>query len=637
MLNIDDYQEIFQNTPDGMSVSRLDDGMIIEVNDTFRKMFAYDHEEVIGKTSYELKLWHNYDDRKALVKQLSDSAEVDNFETVLNRSDGSQLHIMLSARMVTLKQGSCLLASYKNVTSKTEMVLALQASEKKFKAVFDTSPDSIIISDEHGIIHDVNTVFERASGYSREETIGRSTLEIGLWEDPKRRDEFLSRLQQDGQVQNFEIEARTSQGDVGVFLVSAMPAVIDGERRILSIVRDVTELKKTEKMLRQEELRYRALSHEQQLILEAIPDAVVLWSNDRNVLWTNRNAESYLKVKQEKAIGKNCKALCQIGHEHEKCPLYQCLKREEAFETMEKLSDGETWDIKAFPLFAEDGHVNKVLTLSRNITESMRLREEVSRSSRLTALGELAAGVAHEINNPTGLILMNSSLARDVAEDLKLFFNENLSPPETLRLGGLAYQKAIDELPGALTEAIESGQRIKQIVEDLKDFSKPVPHDTFEPVDLNDVVEKSLRLTRIAISKATDNFAVDYDKTLPKVMGNARQLEQVMVNLISNACQALQDKSESLVVAVFGEPEEKMVCVKVWDEGRGIEEKNLSHVVDPFFTTRRESGGTGLGLSVSSRIIEEHQGHLYFESTPKFGTTVTIKLPAFADDRGRGI
>jgi polar amino acid transport system substrate-binding protein len=217
--------------------------------------------------------------------------------------------------------------------------------------------------------------------------------------------------------------------------------------------------------------------------------------------------------------------------------------------------------------------------------------------------------------------------------DLKPLLEEYVQDPGSVRLGGLDYQRAIEELPGILAETIESGHRIKQIVEDLKDFSRPAPQDTFEPVDLNEVVCNTLRIMRLAIDKATDSFAVEYEDGLPKVLGNVRQLEQVLVNLLSNSCHALQDRSESLVVAVYYDADKQKVYLKVWDEGRGIEEKIITQISDPFFTTKRESGGTGLGLSISSRIIEEHAGHIHFESTPGYGTTVTVHLPAISAER----
>ena len=623
------YQTIFQVAPDGMSISRLEDGLFIDVNHSFIEMFGYKHEEVVGKSSYDLNFWHNFLDRAQIIETLAKREAIDNFETCIITREGRRVNVMLSARVIELGSVQCLLLTYKNVTSHTQTVDALRESEKKFKDIFDTIPDSIIVSDSNGLIYDVNSIFETLSGYNRKEIIGKlSTVDIGLWVDTGQRDEFLTKMYQDGKVQNFEMTARARDGQLKIFLVSAKQIVIKGESRILSLARDITLLKSAEQNLREEESRYRELSLERQTILEAIPDALIIWSDKREVLWANRNAEKYLRINPDKVIGKTCKELCRAGHEEEKCPIHQGLLHAEQVETIEKLSNGETWVVKAFPIMSEDGQVTKVMTLSFNITERLRLREEASRSARLAALGELAAGVAHEINNPTGLILMNTSLVKDVVTDLKLLLKEKVTDPGTVHLGGLAYQRALDELPEILVETIESGHRIKQIVEDLKDFSRPAPLDTFEPINLNDVVRKTLRIMRLAIDKATDSFAVEYEDGLPKVLGNARQLEQVLVNLLSNACQALQERSESLVVAVNYDAEKQKVCLKVWDEGRGIEAKILTQITDPFFTTKRESGGTGLGLSISTRIIEEHKGHIHFESTPGYGTTVTVHLPA---------
>lgn len=623
------YQTIFQVAPDGMSISRLQDGLFIDANQSFSEMFGYKIEDLVGKTSYELNFWHTFSERTQIIEKLAKRESIDNFETSIISSEGRRIDVMLSARVVTLDSEQCLLLTYKNVTLHTQTTEALRESEKKFKDIFDTSPDGIIVSDSNGLVYDVNKAFETLSGYDRKEIIGKlSTVDIGLWEDPGRREEFLKKMRQNGKVQNFEMNALARDGQLKKFLLSAKQVVIKGQPRILSIARDITSIKAAEQNLRKEERRSRELFLEQQTILEAIPDALIIWSDKRKVLWANRNAEKYLRTNPEKVIGKTCRALCRVDHEEETCPVHQGLLRAEQVETIEKTSEGETWVVKAYPIMAEGGQVAKVMTLSFNITERLRLREEANRSARLAALGELAAGVAHEINNPTGLVLMNASLVKDVMLDLKPLLDQHVQNPGAVRLGGLAYHKAIEVLPEVLAEIIESGQRIKQIVEDLKDFSRPAPQDTFEPVDLNEVVRNTLRIMRVAISRATDTLVVEYQDDLPKVAGNVRQLEQVLVNLLSNACQALQERSESLVVAVYADVCRQQVCLKVWDEGCGIETQTLNQITDPFFTTKRESGGTGLGLSISTRIIEEHKGHIHFESIPGYGTTVTVHLPA---------
>ena len=350
------YQTIFQIAPDGMSISRLEDGLFIDVNHSFSGMFGYKHEEVVGKTSYVLNFWNNLLDRTQIIEKLAKTETIDNFETVIISREGRRVNVMLSARVLELASERCLLLTYKNVTSHTQTVDALRESEKKFKDIFDTIPDSIIVSDSNGLIYDVNSIFETLSGYDRKEIIGKlSTVDIGLWVDTEQRDEFLTKMYQDGKVQNFEMTARARDGQLKIFLVSAKQIIIEGESRILSIARDITFIKAAVQNLREEEHRYRELSRERQTILEAIPDALIIWSDKREVIWANRNAEKYLQTSHDKVVGKTCRELCRVDHEPEKCPIHQGLSRAEQVETIEKLSNGETWVVKAFPIMSEDG------------------------------------------------------------------------------------------------------------------------------------------------------------------------------------------------------------------------------------------------------------------------------------------
>ncbi len=129
------------------------------------------------------------------------------------------------------------------------------------------------------------------------------------------------------------------------------------------------------------------------------------------------------------------------------------------------------------------------------------------------------------------------------------------------------------------------------------------------------------------IKKSTRGFAVVYDKSIPKLKGNHQKLEQVVINLIQNSCQALSNRNESIRIRAVYEERESLVCIVVEDEARGIPEEHLKRLTDPFFTTKRDQGGTGLGLSVSSGIAEEHGGTLRFVSEPGKGTTAIVQLP----------
>jgi polar amino acid transport system substrate-binding protein len=178
-----------------------------------------------------------------------------------------------------------------------------------------------------------------------------------------------------------------------------------------------------------------------------------------------------------------------------------------------------------------------------------------------------------------------------------------------------------------LVEMEESAGRIKRIVDDLKDFARLDGADLREPVDLNEAVRASVRLVGNAIKNATDHFTLDLAADLPPFVGSLQRIEQVVVNLIMNACQALPDKSKGITVTTGYDSFHGTCTVQVHDQGRGIPPEILPRIIDPFFTTKRESGGTGLGLSICMRIVKSYGGTLEFHSAPGAGTTVTLSLP----------
>jgi PAS domain S-box-containing protein len=262
-----------------------------------------------------------------------------------------------------------------------------------------------------------------------------------------------------------------------------------------------------------------------------------------------------------------------------------------------------------------------------DITEKEELRRTLEQSSRLAAIGELAAGVAHEINNPNGMILRNLDFVADVLADaLPLLDTDS----EDLQLGGLDYPLVCAQVPQLVADMRQGAGHIRDIVRDLKDFSRvegPVHH---EPFELNEAVAAAARLLDGPLRKATDAFELHLAENLPQACGNLRQIEQVVLNLMTNAMQALPDRSRALRVTTCFDSVSQQLVVNVKDQGKGIAPEHLDQLTNPFFTTRRETGGTGLGLSVSSRIVKQHHGRLSFESTLGQGTTARLTLPVAA-------
>ena len=268
----------------------------------------------------------------------------------------------------------------------------------------------------------------------------------------------------------------------------------------------------------------------------------------------------------------------------------------------------------------------------RHAEEELRLnQEQLLQADKMAALGVLVSGVAHEINNPTGLILLEvPTLKRfhaDATKVLESYYREN----GDFSCGGLPYSRMREEIPRSLDKLQDSGKRIKRIVDDLKDFARQGDSACSEIVDLNAVAQAAVRLVEPTIRKATNRFSAEYGTSLPSFRGNVQRIEQVLVNLILNACQALPDSDRAIELTTWHDPERGLVLFRLRDEGSGISPENLARLTDPFFTTKRDMGGTGLGLSVSAGIVKEHGGTLEFASPPGSGTVVTLALPVYID------
>ena len=281
--------------------------------------------------------------------------------------------------------------------------------------------------------------------------------------------------------------------------------------------------------------------------------------------------------------------------------------------------------------------------LAREVAEKQRALEELRRhqdqlvqADKMASLGILVAGVAHEINNPNGLILLNLPLFEETFRRslpiLEEYFREN----GDFSLGRHSYSRLRVELPLMLTETQDAAKRIKLIVTELKDFARRDNAELTEIIDFNVVAQAAVRLVDNAIVKSSHRLSASYGELLPQIRGNSQRVEQVIVNLLLNASQALEGKGKEIAIATSFEPKRGMVLLSVQDQGRGIAAEDLPRLTDPFFTTKREEGGTGLGLSVSAGIVKEHGGSLSFGSSPGQGTTVTLALPAAGEEHREG-
>jgi two-component system, NtrC family, sensor kinase len=272
---------------------------------------------------------------------------------------------------------------------------------------------------------------------------------------------------------------------------------------------------------------------------------------------------------------------------------------------------------------------NRMLTQQVNRrTEELKLQQQqLVQADKMTSLGILVAGVAHEINNPISLLLLNLPVIKETYQDIEEILEEHYQVHGEFYVGGLEYSRMREELPLMLDDMQAGTSRVRRIVDDLRDFSRHEPGRQDDAVDLNNVVSTAVRLVDNIIKKHSDCVEIDYASDLPTFKGNAQRIEQVIINLIVNACQALANKNKGISIKTSYNQKDELLQFIIIDSGCGIELDNLSRLSDPFFTTRREQGGTGLGLSVSARIVEEHKGRLTYQSSLGIGTQATLSLP----------
>lgn len=260
--------------------------------------------------------------------------------------------------------------------------------------------------------------------------------------------------------------------------------------------------------------------------------------------------------------------------------------------------------------------------------EQSRLREkQLLQADKMSSLGILVAGVAHELNNPATSLMLNAPNLKKAWQSFTPVLDEHYQGQENPIVCSMPYRELARRIELMLTAIEDGAARIKRIISELKDFSRPAGTEMDGGIDVNRVVKKSLDLTGTILDKATSRLWVDCEDGLPEIRGNVQKLQQVIVNLLVNACQALENREQYIHVSTSQTRDSRFVCIEVADSGPGISPENLKKMKDPFFTTRRDDGGTGLGLSISEKIVSDHGGILEFTSEPGNGLTATILLP----------
>ncbi len=399
----------------------------------------------------------------------------------------------------------------------------------------------------------------------------------------------------------------------------------------LALKAENEETVKARAALRESEFRFRQL-------FEQSEDAIVLISpQDNAIIDVNPTAERVFKKQRAELLAGGLPVLCdQEGCNNLVSAIDQIIQ-DNSSGTIAKfkcsLAPGEVHYLSFHGKQISLQGAEVIYTTFRDITMRIHLEEQaleiqsrMIQANRMTSLGTMVSSVAHEINNPNNFLMMNAGIIKRAWDDIAPVIEEHFQSSGDFPVAQSMWSEARSFLPEAI-EGIQQGAiRISDIVGNLKAFGRDDRFIRESVADVNAVVQLSVAILNPLISSSTYRFTLELAEGLPLVSGSARQLEQVVINLIQNALLALPDPEHGVSVSTGLDPESGQVLIRVSDEGGGIPPEIAARIMEPFFTTRLERGGTGLGLAISSTIVKEHGGIIEFSSEPGVGTTFTVRL-----------
>ena len=481
-------------------------------------------------------------------------------------------------------------------------VSALRRNETRFTELFETLQEGIYITTPEGRILDANPALVRMLGYgSKEDLLKRQVSEILV--DPLERKALKRQVERQPMVQGREVTLLRKDGSSIVCMNSAA-AVRDTSGKVIryqGAVMDITERREMEHRLHQQQEFARRL-------VDNFPDLILVLDADSHYTFISPRCKEMLGYSLEESP-----YLEFGGRTHpEDLPaavaIYKdILAGKQTFASMElrvrhKQGDWRRILFNFSPLSDESGNIEGVVLSGRDVTDIKRLEEQLIQAEKRAAMGQMLAGVAHELNNPLTAVLGVTELLRERA------------PADE------SFKRQLD-----LTH--RQARRAARIVQNLLEFSRPASAQK-KLLDVNNLVERTLQLHEHSLRR--NNIEVDFrpDTSLAGVMGDANQLIQVFLNLVSNAEQAIREVRESGHLQIRPGRVGNRLSIRFQDDGVGIRAESLPRLFDPFYTTKRPGGGTGLGLSICMSIIREHGGIIDVEALPTGGSAFTVFLPA---------
>jgi two-component system NtrC family sensor kinase len=493
----------------------------------------------------------------------------------------------------------------RDITERKQAEQALRDSEEKTRKMFESVSDGISVIDLSGVITEVNRRMEEMHGFgSKDELLGKSAFDIVA---PRDRDKIARNMRQAlkrGTIRDQEYTLLRADGtefpaELSTSVLKDASGKVTGH---ITVSRDITGRKQAEQALQAEKNKLQSL-------INALEDDLSIQDKDYNIIYQNEQSR---RSSGGDCTGEKCYQAYEGKDEvDEDCPVKKAFKDGKSHTSERKWvkPSGEVifWEATANPIRDAGGNIVSCLEVARNITERKQaeerekeLQRELLLSSRLASIGELAAGVAHQINNPlTGVLGFSQRLLRKSTD-----------------------QETNQDLKRIHTEA----ERAAKVVQNLLTFARRrQPQKQYS--DINEILESALELRAYELTTSNIEVITDLAPKLPEVMLDFYQIQEVFLNIILNAEQAMTEANGGGKLTIKTEERRGYIRTTFTDNGPGIPAEHLEKIFDPFFTTKGEKGGTGLGLSVCHGIISEHGGRIYARSKPGEGATFFVELP----------
>jgi PAS domain S-box-containing protein len=463
-------------------------------------------------------------------------------------------------------------------------------AEKLFMTLFDSSPVGVFTIIQ-GKFKLVNSQFEKINGYSKDELEGMDAINLVVPQDRKLvHDNAVKMLK--GQINSpYEFRITTKSGDTKWVMETVVSINIQGQRATLGNQMDITEKKEAMAILNQQkELIER--------IIESTPNAVLVVDRNGNIVLNNRTFCDYFALKTQNLVGEQLREI--IPAKSVLKAVATVLERKQSHSKIEFSHQiNEHNNILNIDIISMSD--DQVLIILNDITEDRERQERLYLTDRLASVGEMASGIAHELNNPpTGVIGMSQLLVNE----------EGL--PEELK----------EDIQAIYSEA----RRAANIVRNLLTFARK--HAAAKtPTQVNNVVEDVLKLRAYEHKVKNIHINTDLDPDLPEITADYFQIQQVFLNIILNAESAMIEAHNGGSLTTTTKRENGHVKVSFTDDGPGITRENIDRMFDPFYTTKEVGKGTGLGLSICYGIVSNHGGRIYAKSKIGKGATFILELP----------